>query len=175
MNNTIYLEKYNQKIMLIRGTEKTAYTLKLFFANVITLMEVYLSEALISIVKGDRGLIIKVTESKSFNNHKIALRTAFTNDIEQYILSQINHTIFHNLNDVFILYRDVFGIEFRQNRRIIDSIKTRHHIVHRNGMDFDGNPVEISETDLENVIEVVNDFLFDIDTKLYVKFPVGPS
>ncbi len=114
MNNTIYFEEYKQNIKLIGDSEKTAYTLKLFFANVITLMKVYLSKALISTVQGDRNLIIKVTESKLFNTRKIDLKTAFTNDIEQYILGQINHTIFHNLNDVFILYRDVFGIEFRQ-------------------------------------------------------------
>ncbi len=170
MNNTIYFEEYKQNIKLIRDSEKTAYTLKLFFANVITLMEVYLSKALISTVQGDRDLIVKVTESKLFNSHKIALKTAFTNDIEQYILSQINHTIFHNLNDVFILYRDVFGIEFRQDRKIIDSIKIRHHIVHRNGIDFDGNPIEISEIDLEDVIEVITTFLSDIDTKLREQF-----
>ena len=166
MNNTVYFDEYKQSIKRIRDSEKSSYTLKLLFANVITLMEVYLSKAIISTVKGDKDLIIKITESKLFNSHKITLKTALTNNMEQYILGQLNHTIFHNLNDVFILYRDVFGIKFRQDRQIIDSIKRRHHIVHRNGLDFEGNSVEISENDLENVIKIVTSFLSNIDMQL---------
>jgi hypothetical protein len=170
MNHTTYFEEYTRNIELIKDSEKTAYTLKLFFANVITLMEVYLSQALISTLRSDRGLMVKVTESKLFKTVKIPLKTAFTSDIEQYIISQINQMVFHKLNDVFILYRDILGIEFRQNRRIVDSIKIRHHIVHRNGTDFDGNPIEISKNDLENVIDVITDFLSGIDAKLHEQF-----
>ncbi|MDM8517629.1 hypothetical protein QUF76_15640 [Desulfobacterales bacterium HSG16] len=86
MSHTIFFEEYKQSINIIRESDKTAYTLKLFYANVITLMETYLSNALISTVKGNSNLIVKVTETRLFNSHKIALKTAFTSIINKYIL-----------------------------------------------------------------------------------------
>ncbi len=79
MSNTIYFEEYTQNIKLIRDSEKTDYTLKLFFANVITLMEVYLSKALVSTVHGNRDLIIKV--------NVIDVVTAFLSDIDAKLWS----------------------------------------------------------------------------------------
>jgi len=90
--------------------------------------------------------------------------------IKQYIIANVKQIIFHKLNDVFILYKDVLGINLKQKREIIESIKIRHDLVHRNGKDLMDNTVTVTPNDLNKLIENMNTFLREIDLELYNKY-----
>ncbi len=47
---------------------------------------------------------------------------------------------------------------------LIDAIK-RHHIVHRNGFDMDGNHIATSTRELNELIHKIDSFILDIDKK----------
>ena len=170
MKHTQYFKNYLSSINELNLITKNDYSLKLLYANVITLMESYLMEAFVSTIKKKKDLIIKVVKSKLFNKHKVTLETAYTNNIEQYIISNVKQIIFHKLYEVFILYKDVLGINFKQNGEIIESIKIRHDIVHRNGKDLMDNTVPVTPNDLDKLIENMNTFLREIDLELYDKY-----
>lgn len=61
------------------------------------------------------------------------------------------------------MYEDTFEIEFPNIEEVAKIVVNRHNMVHRNGKDKDGNEIVIDKESVENVINIVDEFIHSID------------
>ena len=125
---TIYFKRFKDNIEHIQNSTKCDYSLKLFYANLVTVMESYLSDIFIETVSTNLNLMEKLTKSNKYKNQNVNLYTALTNDMRRYIIGLIKQIVFHNLSNIRPLFREVLDIGVTNEQEILDLIEKRHHI-----------------------------------------------
>ena len=83
---TKYFKQFEENIKSIQGATKCDYSLKLFYANIVTVMETYLSNIFIVTVSTHSSLMKKLTKSNKYKDQNVSLYTALTNDMKRYII-----------------------------------------------------------------------------------------
>lgn len=143
---------------------------RLLYANVITTMETYLSDAFINTVVPDGELMRTFIESTpEFKTEKIPLADVYkaAEVIEQRAKIYLADVVWHNLGRIRPMYISVLGIEFGTALpQIIRGILKRHDIVHRNGKTKSGEEILITKEDVKALISMVETFIKEIDEKL---------
>ncbi|WP_289288004.1 hypothetical protein [uncultured Duncaniella sp.] len=139
-----------------------------FFANVISCMEAYLSDTAIrKIMHSDDYKKKFVKSSPHFNN----LRIKGSNIYEYYakldttIQFQLREIIYHKLEVVKKLYKSTFNVDLGDIGTLMKAIQKRHDIVHRNGHDKNGNVVEVTKADVQQLILDVSNFINHIENQ----------
>ncbi|CAN2040781.1 RiboL-PSP-HEPN domain-containing protein [Candidatus Magnetomoraceae bacterium gMMP-15] len=168
-NQTDHSEFYNEFQngirKIISQTNNDKFHNKLYYSNVISLMEKYLYDLFIYKIKSDRNALVTLGTQNKFNNVSLKIPYLLHNSVEEFIINAMKNIVWHRLNDIDVFYKKVLRIQFNLNREILNILKTRHDIVHRNGFDLDGNMVEITDQKLETCINLINQFILDIDKK----------
>jgi hypothetical protein len=144
---------------------------RLLYANAVTLMETFLSDAITHIVLTDQTLKRKLIETTpKFAEAKLAKSDVFSwferidKEVADYLQNDIT---FHNIWIAEKLYKNVLGIRFPQDLTSLNKIiMTRHDIVHRNGKTVAGKPVNLSVDDVKNTIKVISDFVSHVEKQL---------
>jgi len=144
----------------------------LLYANVITSLETFLSDAFINTVLRNPNLIRRVVESNSkFISQKFKLSELFrkfdniNNDVKEYLLYQT----WHNLYNAKHLYESTLNIIFPEDMDVLyKAIKIRHDIVHRNGKATDGTERIITKDDVYALMDKVSSFVSDIDSQFEI-------
>jgi predicted RNA-binding Zn-ribbon protein involved in translation (DUF1610 family) len=115
------------------------------FVTVITALEAFLADTIITRIKSDRETLKKIVSlDTEWSREKVTVADiAKSNDLlYEFALSKLRETNFHNLNRVAGFYANAFGINIRADSglwgRLLKHIQARHDCVHRNGYDFDG-------------------------------------
>lgn len=130
---------------------------RMMYVNVITVMETYLSDSFIKLVIGNKYFKLKLLEvSPDFNDIKLNLREAYEwlEDIDANIIEKLQNIVFHNLERIIGMFRNVLGITFLDDMGdIFKAILKRHDIIHRNGKTKEGKVIKISK---QNVLELIN-------------------
>ncbi|WP_416048999.1 hypothetical protein [Cupriavidus basilensis] len=140
--------------------------LRMLYAGVVTLLETYLGGTFISAVKNDRNALQRFVESSpDFKKETFRLAEIFSvmETIEARVLRHLADLIWHNLSKVQQMYKACFDIAFPDCARVYAAILTRHDIVHRNGKDKDGLPVDMSREKLETLIRDVRSLVGSIE------------
>lgn len=146
---------------------------RLLYSNVISAMETYLSDKMISNVMSDEKLFRRVlTTIPDFKNEKIAVSNildfyaGLRAHVQEYLASQI----YHKLDKIKLMYGSIFQISFPADlNAVFVAITVRHDIVHRNGKRKDGQFVEVLEDDVTQLIKIVVDLVLDIELRLGAK------
>jgi hypothetical protein len=145
---------------------------RMLYANIITAMESYLSDAFIKIVLSNEERLRRFVETtKEFQNQKISLSDIFIkmDSLKGEVTDYLAALSFHNLAKVEALYKATLNVEFLKDptRRIHKAIAIRHDIVHRNGKNSnDGKYHEIGHDDIKSLAAEVKRFLRDVDKQL---------
>jgi len=147
---------------------------RLLYANAVTLMETFLSDAITHIVLTDQALKRKLIETTpKFTEAKLAKSDVFSwferidKEVTDYLQNDIT---FHNIWIAEKLYKNVLGIRFPQDLTSLNKIiMTRHDIVHRNGKTVAGKPVTLSVDDVKSTIKVISDFVSHVEKQLSIK------
>jgi len=145
---------------------------RMLYANIITAMESYLSDAFKKIVLSrEDKLRLFVETTKEFQHQKISLSDIFNrmDKIKQEVSDYLSGISFHNIGKVEALYKGTLGIDFprESTRRIHKAIAIRHDIVHRNGKNNDdGKLHEIDHEKIQSLSTEVNKFLRELDKQL---------
>jgi hypothetical protein len=143
---------------------------RLLFANVITALETYLADAFSTTVLADPALVRKFVETTpSFKQEKFSIAEIYSEmeGMEKRVKSELTKVMWHDLSKVSGMYRDTLGIVFPKNLGpIYRAIVNRHHIVHRNGKDLEGNSVNVYKDDVDDLLAAVIALVEDIDNKL---------
>lgn len=142
----------------------------MIYANIITSLETYLSDAFINTVTKNQEYIRKFVKTfKDFNNYKIEYSSIFEEfeAIKEKVTKTLLDVIYHNIGKVKGMYKDTLGVELPKDLTILGkAIGIRHDIVHRNGKDKNGNIRELTIDDINTLISHVKNFVKQIDDQL---------
>lgn len=131
----------------------------MLYANVITCLETYLSDAFINTVKRDKKFVRRFVETfHGFRNMKFNLTDIFARyeSIDEVAIAAMADVIYHDLAKVSGMYHDTLGVKFPDNMEsLYKAVIVRHDIVHRNGKDKSGNFHSISAKEVENLVTQV--------------------
>lgn len=148
---------------------------KMIYANIITLMETYLSDTFIKILFSIPELQRKFIESNPrFQKEKIEISNIYLwyTNIEKNIKDELIDITYHNVWKVQNMYNDVLEIVFPENlNKVQEIVQIRHDIVHRGGKTKDGKNINVSIPDIKKAVECVNKFIIFIEEQYTEKFP----
>jgi hypothetical protein len=139
------------------------------YSGAITCLEDYLSTTIIQGVLNNEEFFKNFVKTyhgiknRRFNLSEIYEKFDKLRDIVKIELVEI---IYHDLPKVKRMYQDTFQIEFPALGDLMDSIKKRHDMVHRNGKNKEGEKIELTRELTSDVIDKVEKFVQDIDSKL---------
>lgn len=157
---------FDNGISIIKQQNKQDYFHnKLYFSHIISLMEMYLYDLFVQEISTNRDALVKLAAQDKFKSLSLKIPFLLHNTVEDFIIHTVKNFVWHRLNDVDVLYKNVLGIQFNTNAKILEKIKIRHDIVHRNGFDLHGQEKIISETELVDCMNVISDFVLDIEKK----------
>lgn len=119
--------------------------LRLLFANLITSLEVYLYGIMKDLVASDP---------------------------KRYLMQLISEINFHNLSDVEPLFREAFGIKIPLKDDVLQAIRLRHDIIHRDGFSKAGNLIAIDSDAIRNTADVIQDLVKAVDQQVIERYAV---
>ncbi|MGI2125324.1 HEPN domain-containing protein [Shewanella oncorhynchi] len=160
-----FLIEYRDGINKIGRQTKDDFHNKLYFSNVVSLMEKYLYDLFVHEITTDRSALVKLGMTNKFKSESLKIPYLLHNNIEDFIVNAVKNFVWHRLNDVDVFFKNVLLINFNLNGKLLALLKVRHDIVHRNGFDLEGNPVIISDQDLLECMTTITAFIEDIDKK----------
>lgn len=145
---------------------------RLLYANVITALETYLSDAFIYTVLSDEEMLRKLVENdKYFQKKKIRMSEIFdeyeslNKQVKEYLMT----ITWHNLPRAKSLFDITFGIIFPSEMTLlIAAVLKRHDIVHRNGKNRDGKELLFKKQDVKDLVTTATSFVDSIDIKLSI-------
>lgn len=170
--STEHYVRLRQSIEEVRAEASVAsdLVLRLLFANVITVFEVYLQSVLLHLIERDAELMASVAKATKYKNHKLPLHFVLKNDPSQYLIALVKEINFHNLSDVEPLFREAFGIDIEITDEVLRLIRLRHDVVHRNGFTKSGAPCAIDEKTIRTVSEAFGHLAETIDRQIMASF-----
>lgn len=162
-----FFVEFESGINCIRGQNGDNFHNKLYFSNVVSLMEKYLYDLFIHEISTDRVAMVKLGSQNKFKSEALKIPWLLHNRVEDFIINATKNLVWHRLNDVNVLYKSVLDIPFEINGTILKILKTRHDIVHRNGYDLEGVCSDISGQELTDCIDIITKLIRDIDKKYH--------
>lgn len=136
------------------------------YANIISSMEAYLSDKIISRVLSSIDSKRKFVENyKGYKELKLSLSDIYNkmDNIDSYIIKTLRDIIYHNLPVVKNIYKAALGIEIGDISDLTKCVNIRHDIVHRNGKNKDGELCNISKEDVTELAKKVSVFIENIE------------
>ena len=146
---------------------------KLLFANLITCLETYLSDALINIVLNNEKYLKRFVENfKDYKDSLLKLCDIFKKmeSLKKQVKEDLFALMYHNLPKIKEIYKTTLNIDFPNNiGDVMKKIYVRHHLVHRNGKDRDGNQIIITKDELNQTYDLIFKFVKEIDNQFKEK------
>ena len=175
---TNYFFSFSKSIKTIREVNNFSNSTKnnikehlrnMLFANVITSLESFLSDAFINTVKSNKEYVRKFVETyHNFKNEKFEYKDLFQyyESIDEKVTKAMLDVIYHDLKKVRGMYYDTLQIKFPEFYEIFKAVTVRHDLVHRNGKTKDGKIHKIENKDIEKLCDEVESFVKDINIQL---------
>jgi len=153
--------------------------LKMTYSYSVTLMETCLGDMIKSVVLSDdyylKNAITSVSELK---NIKLSLMDVYSDSaiVKKVVLKTLSDYLYHNIEKIVPVYSAILGEKTPDNVRnnmpsVILIAKVRHDIVHRNGVDKDGNDVPLNKEILLKAMKDIKEFVdhmkVSIDASMY--------
>lgn len=176
--NTEFSKTFNDGIRHVRSlamyiqtldTEESTSLARMLYAHVITLMETFLSDALINTVLRDEALIRRVVERISwFKEQKFSLSAIYAKmaSVREIVQRYLARLLYHDIKKVRTLYKDVLEITLPASEDLENAINQRHDIVHRNGRTKEGDTVNVGFNEVMNLADLCERFVSNVDKHL---------
>jgi hypothetical protein len=151
------------------NAEAESHLFRLLYANVITALEVYLSDAFINTTLGAKSLLRRFVETTpAFKEQRFSISELYQtmDNVEKKARKYLGEVIWHHLERVKPMYKETLGIEFPLAEKIFKAIAIRHDIVHRNGKTKDGKEHIIQQEEVRELLSEVEGFVEHIATEL---------
>jgi hypothetical protein len=174
-NFLLGLQSINKMVDIeIRNTNMRQTFLRLLFANTITIMETYLSDAFINTVLKDPNLVrLFVETTPYFKEQQTNVSNVYRwlDRINEDVAKHLNEFAYHNIPKVQKMYNSVLDIRFpNELDLIIKAVMIRHNIVHRNGKTKDGELVKLTGNEVKQVSKSVQEFVDFIELQINKKY-----
>ncbi len=148
------------ELLNVQVSDETQFSLLVMLhGHIVASVESYLASTFIHKVTNSEDLIRKLVETDPvFSKIKFTLKEIFEKQegLKLTVATYLKDLIFHDLKKVKPMFKDVLDCDFGDISWLFDAVKTRHHCVHRAGLDKDGNRVDISVDSIRKLIEGSN-------------------
>ena len=178
LTSTKFYDNFCSSLLELRTLSGQGYNQtiqRMIYSNVITVMEVYLSDTMkTNVVNREATKRQFVRKSEALKRDKNFSLNDIYEEMEKIdgkIIKEIDETSFHSMKVVPALFKSVLDCTFPEDKVGIlkDKVDIRHDIVHRNGKDVNGKPIEITENDIVELIDLVMCVITDIDKQVVEK------
>lgn len=146
---------------------------RMLFASLIGGLEAFLSDTLLNVIADRKEVQLRlVKHDKEVLTRKFTAAEVLENPnvVIETLTSQLREISFHNLPRINALYSAALDIDFfaligkDAVAALNKAVALRHHVVHRNGRDKEGNFLEdFTPSYVKSVLEVVNDVVEKVD------------
>ncbi|MBP3717736.1 MAG: hypothetical protein J6I79_09615 [Paludibacteraceae bacterium] len=164
------IDRIMQEIGAVSLSDDTVnYLYKLFYANLIAEMEVYLYATILKqVLSSDENKLKFLANYSPFRERKFNISevVGMFKNLSGYIKETLNKLVYHNMSSVSKMYKDVLNIELGDVSFLKDAISKRHDIVHRNGKTLDGKEVVVTKDDVIYLSKQILDFMYSIELKI---------
>ncbi|MBK9145930.1 MAG: hypothetical protein IPM23_25955 [Candidatus Melainabacteria bacterium] len=174
-SSTRIFEYFEQAVFdietLLSLDEKNQTLLRLLHANAITAMETYLGDTIRKQVLSRPALMRRFVETNTeLREKKFPVAELFNvhDLIRETVADLLDKTVFHHLERVIGLYKNVLHVEFPQSSigLLVDAVATRHDIVHRNGKTISGKAVSITPESLKALLQAIFETMKYVDKQV---------
>ena len=156
---------FSSGIEMIKNQSRDEFHNRLYYANLISLMEKYLYDLFIYEISSNREAIVKLGLQNRFKSESLKIPYLLNHTVEEYLINVMKHVVWHRLNDIDVLFKNALGIKFNISTELLEVLNKRHHIVHRNGYDLVGRKIVISDEDLQSCVCLINAFVSEMNRK----------
>jgi hypothetical protein len=180
IGTTTQSEVFNESIRDIRShlhqpNSNVPFLHKLLYVHVVTALESYLSDFLISRVLRDRATLRRFIEQVPvFQEQKVPVNQVFDvrATIKKRAINQLEKTVWHRLDHVGDMYSKVLAIDFPSDlNNVNEAVKLRNLLVHRNGKKINGKLQKVTEKDIVEAIGAVEDLVNHIEEEWRLSQP----
>lgn len=144
---------------------------RMLYANLVTTLETYLSDAFLNTVAGDERLIyLFFRKYKGFSEK--SLKYSDIPDIianyKEIAKKEILSVVFHHLPKVSMMYQQILTVTFPDLGEISRIIAHRHDIVHRSGRNREGVLLEFDTKEINDAANKLIEFVQSIDEQIEI-------
>lgn len=143
--------------------------LVMLHGHTVASVESYLASTFIHKVTNSEDLIRKLVETDPvFSKMTFTLKEIFEKkeNLKLTVAMYLKKLIFHDLKKVKPMFNDVLECDFGDISWLFDAVKTRHHCVHRAGLDKDGNRVDVSIDSIKKLVESSTMLVHEVENKV---------
>lgn len=140
--------------------------LVMLHAHTIASLESYLASTFMQKVLNSDVLIRRLVESDDdIPTKKFTLKDIYIQheNIKGVVAKYLKHLIFHNIRKISPMFKVVLGIDFGNVTWLFKAVDLRHHCVHRAGIDYDGNQIDVTPESILILISNANLLVENID------------
>jgi len=140
---------------------------KLIYSHLITILETYLSDALINTILSN-DTFIETFVKTFYKEEKVQLSKVLetAKNIKNIVKNKLIRIVYHRLKKVEKIYKNILNIDFIDTSDIEKIISCRHDLIHRNGKDKNDKEITINRKEVEESLEKIKLFIADIENKL---------
>ena len=158
------------ELLNVQASNETQFSLLVMLhGHTVAAVESYLASTFIHKVTNSEDLIRKLVESDPvFSKMKFTLQEIFEKqeNLKLTVATYLKDLIFHDLKKVKPMFKDVLECDFGDISWLFDAVKTRHHCVHRAGLDKDGNRVDISIDSIKKLVNSSSLLVHEVEDKV---------
>ena len=159
-----------EELLEVQVANETQFSLLVMLhGHTVASVESYLASTFIHKVTNSEDLIRKLVETDPvFSKMKFTMKKIFEKqkNLKLTVATYLRDLIFHDLKKVKPMFNDVLECDFGDITWLFDAIKTRHHCVHRAGLDKDGNRVDVSVDSIKKLVERSSLLVHKVENKV---------
>lgn len=158
------------ELLNVQASNETLFSLLVMLhGHTVAAVESYLASTFIHKVTNSEDLIRKLVETDPvFSKMKFTLKEIFEKqeNLKLTVATYLKDLIFHDLKKVKPMFKDVLECDFGDISWLFEAIKTRHHCVHRAGLDKDGNRIDISIDSIKKLVNSSSLLVHEVEDKV---------
>ncbi|WP_147695930.1 HEPN domain-containing protein [Vogesella mureinivorans] len=151
---------------------------QMLYANVIGALEAYLCERFMQLVFSHHDSFKKfVSTYPKYKDEKVGLRDIFikVDNLREEVRKELLDFVWHRLFAVKAMFKDTLDVDFADIDPLREAVAIRNDIVHRNGVNKEGQDVVVRSEALLALIKDVTALVTHLEEQLANKFtPLNP-
>ncbi|MCP3468205.1 hypothetical protein [Bradyrhizobium sp. CCGUVB23] len=174
---TIFMDSYHHTGDLLAdyGSENGAHLVnRMIFSHQVTALEAYLSDTLTKAVLADRTAKARLMSNDAeLSKERFSLAEIASDPglVESKVREYLRSILYHNLPKVDFLYSTALGIRIlglaKDKALLFKAVMQRHDCVHRNGIDRDGQRLEVfTKRYVQDTADLIKAFVMKIENEV---------
>lgn len=158
------------------GANDDSILLKMKFSYSVTVLEACLCEMIKSFVLTDDDFVHNaLVNIEGFNKEVVTLGVAYKMDTNSYrtkVIAYLSTVLYHNVGKVVSIFKAISNTDNSFNIDIAEVSKImilRHDVVHRDGKNKEGKPLQLDVTSVQSAINCITSFIIQMNEMLSQK------